>query len=65
MNTQTATRQVVTDAESAVTAARDTDLLVAFASLTHQMDRATAPESVRAQRDLVQAEILRRMGEGR
>lgn len=49
-------------------------LLRTFAALTHRMERArqrdnragdSTEASLRAQRDLVQAEILRRMGETR
>lgn len=56
-------------------AARPGDLLTAYASLTHQLhsarqnltqpERLTAYRSLRAQRDTVQAEILRRMGGAR
>ena len=61
--------EVSRDAVSTITAE---ELLKTFAHLTHRMhevnrdgDHDDAERKVRAERDLVQAEILRRMGEGR
>lgn len=45
---------------------KDTTLLKAYASLTHRLHgTADGADSLRRQRDLVEAEILRRMGGAR
>lgn len=65
-----------TEAQQTLAATSDEGLLTAFASLTHRLDRIgerpwsasdqdRTAAATRAQRDLVQAEILRRMGGAR
>jgi hypothetical protein len=52
--------------EILLAAASDEVLLTAFAALTHRLSNPTPREDqIRAERDLLHAEILRRMGDPR
>lgn len=61
---------LTTEARDALAATADADLLREFAHLTHRMGAARtqqhrdviARNMARAQRDLIEAEVLRRMG---
>lgn len=63
----------MTDVEKALHRTADENLLITFAALTHRLhaaDRASGPEAavlaldLRAQRNRVEGEILRRMSHG-
>lgn len=52
-------------AQANVRVASNESLITVFASLTHQMTRLSSRyDDLRLQRDIVEAEILRRMGVG-
>lgn len=69
ITTRTEREAAITAREAAaarLAATSDEGLLATFAALTHQIHVTASAEGaavVRAQRDLVQAEVLRRMGE--
>lgn len=64
MRTPTATKSEPTLAER-LQAASDKGLLTTYAALTHRMHDARDDRDLRARRNAVEAEVLRRMGGAR